>query len=154
MQMKVVIGQSTMKKTIAYHVKRARLAGQGSDIVKNVQLVNNKSILRAVTAYLVNSVQILVPIKMKMKIFNVTHAQRDLAKTTRVNNSVFPALVVHLVPEVKVIVQLVKMTSIDHPVKTVFNVIVVIVDLYRMNKKLRVKHLAINYHPIARKMNI
>ena len=132
------------------------LVSQDPNIVKYVQLVNNKLTLRAVTAYLVNSVQILVPIKMKMKmkIFNVKHAHRDSAKTTRVNNSVFPALVVHLVPEVKVIVRLVKMASIDHQVKTVFNVIVVIVDLYRMNKKLRVKHLTINYHPIAKKMNI
>ena len=80
------------------------LVSQDPNIVKYVQLVNNKLTLRAVTAYLVNSVQILVPIKMKMKmkIFNVKHAQRDLVNQIKVNHSVFPALVVHLVLVVKV----------------------------------------------------
>ena len=76
------------------------LVSQDPNIVKYVQLVNNKLTLRAVTAYLVNSVQILVPIKMK--IFNVKHAQRDLVNQIKVNHSVFPALVVHLVLMVKV----------------------------------------------------
>ena len=89
-----------MAKAIAYHVKMVLLVSQGPDIVKHVQLVNNKPILRAVTAYLVNSVQILVSIKMK--IFNVKHAQRDLVNQIKVNHSVFPALVVHLVLMVKV----------------------------------------------------
>ncbi len=39
---------------------------------------------------------------MKMKIFNVKHAQRDLVNQIKVNHSVFPALVVHLVLMVKV----------------------------------------------------
>ena len=141
-----------MAKAIAYHVKMVLLVSQGPDIVKHVQLVNNKPILRAVTAYLVNSVQILVPIKMK--IFNVKHAQRDLVNQIKVNHSVFPALVVHLVLVVKANVQFAQMANIEHPVKMLLSVLVVIVDLYRMNKKLRVKHLTINYHPIAKKMNI
>jgi len=89
-----------------------------------------------------------------MKIFNVKHAQRDLVNQIKVNHSVFPALVVHLVLMVKVNVLLVKLASIEHPVKMLLSVLVVIVDLYRMNKKLRVKHLTINYHPIAKKLNI
>ena len=80
--MRVAMRQSMMAKAIAYHVKMVLLVSQGPDIVKHVQLVNNKPILRAVTAYLVNSVQILVPIKMK--IFNVKHAQRDLVNQIKV----------------------------------------------------------------------
>ena len=45
---------------------------------------------------------------MKMKIFNVKHAQRDLVNQIKVNHSVFPALVVHLVVKVNALPKKIK----------------------------------------------